>query len=391
MLSSVQPEHHCCAQRRCHVFTRVRPRLLVAVLLTSLACAPLGPAARAGAARVNASRAAGNTATCPWSPNGYAAYDTCWGTSTPLRVQEGAFNLNTNSTPSNTWLGSMLAGYVSSDDPAGRGGFVQTLWAPHCALGAQSVHFTLRRLLPGVPAELHLTLGARPARGLPNPVTAVSFLINGHRVYQTGVTAHRITLDAAARTLLHFGFNTFELSARKAPSPPTTCGASLAQFGVFAELWGRYVADIAVTEAPVVRSSHCCVYRYTIVNHGPSVVLRGQTFSWTIGTSKLDTSFGLTMVDTPNIFTNPEGYRGCTRGTSTANGFGLDCETTRPLGAGQTIHVLILFPYGPPPSGPFVDKWRTTWRFPGWNDPTPQDDTGSAAHGFCSPSSSCSS
>jgi hypothetical protein len=342
---------------------------------------------QAGLARVGAHSAAGNADICPWTREGYAADDTCWTTNTPLG-EDGRFNVNTNS---NTWDGSRLDGYAVLDDPAARGGFVQTLWAPRCSPGAQSVRFHLTRILPGVPAEMHLSLGVKTSSGTVNPVTDLALLINGHRVFRTtGKTVHRITLEAAARALLRFGPNTFELTAYKEPSPATTCGAGVPDFGVFAELWGRYVSDVSVTES--ILPGGCCWYAYTIKNHGPSVVRRGETFGWTISTTKLDPKyeFGVTESSDPEgSFVDPSGFHGCTHAMTEVAGYGLDCSLTRPMYAGQTIIEKILFPYGPLPRGPFIDHWRTTWRFFGWNDPTPKDNYGSAAHGACRPASSC--
>jgi hypothetical protein len=129
-----------------------------------------------------------------------------------------------------------------------------------------------------------------------------------------------------------------------------------------------------------------------MVNHGPSVALRGQTFQWTIGTANLNATLGLIVSAEPRgILVNPGGFSGCTHGILSSPGYDVDCELARPLQAGERIHVQILFPYDLKslPQGSVHLTWRTTWSFQGVNDPTPQDNSGMATHGICRPSSNC--
>ncbi|MFN2467965.1 MAG: hypothetical protein ABR521_07560 [Gaiellaceae bacterium] len=168
-------------------------------------------------------------------------------------------------------------------DFAAAGNFVSALWASTCKDGKQTVSFARTVVVVDDPAELRVSMGS-VSNTKPNPVKRVALFVNGRRAFSTDGRVVKRAIPAG-RSLFKRGRNTIEIEARKGRSKG--CSAT----GAYAELWGRYASDVAVTGGcpPKEPGRPFVTCAYTIANRGPSPV-PALSFNWFIGTTRLNRS-----------------------------------------------------------------------------------------------------
>jgi hypothetical protein len=163
------------------------------------------------------------------------------------------------------------------------------IWASHCAPGTQTVDFTRKIELLGVPSEVHLAFDQfaewRPA------ITSFQFLVNGHVVFRKNRDLSGDILDlthAQAKAFFRLGVNDLELKAKKAKLPASVpacnTGATATALALYLGMRGTFQADLrsgqfaaANRYYPSAGGKRVALHLHglAVANKGPDAVLGG--------------------------------------------------------------------------------------------------------------------
>lgn len=252
---------------------------VVSIILTGLVGLSLISTQAASAPRVQTTQP--DWATLPYFRHDYGAWFRIW--TNEEKFNPGVRVINGSS------AGSMFSPYpgptVEELEPTNE---FQTLWAAKCQPEDEQVFKTTRKIyLPGKADKLQVELGAYSyhVKNKPSPVNRVELLINGIGVHEVKSSpGNPIPFDVASRTIedvtndahLKFGLNTFTLIAHKKETKKAAgwCTGDN-KFGVSAEVYGEFLADIEVSRTVGQGQQVTKAFKHdvTVTNLGPSVLI----------------------------------------------------------------------------------------------------------------------
>ena len=243
--------------------------------------------------------------------------------------------------------------YPGPTPEEGSGRVLESIWAVKCKRDVQTVTFERKVFLPGVPDVLKASLFSQTVSSYaPPPITAATLKVNGVTVleYLKGSVPrypNRMLVDVAARGAeFRYGENTITITARKKKTlkPHPQAGAYCQgdnRFGVGAELYGEFTADVTTTGptpgGTSAGSSTSAVIPITITNKGPSDLFTGAGQFRFAATSN--------NVDVTNLYAGVDGggnpvLQDCSQNSSHSDGRGDGRRATCPvprLAPGQAI------------------------------------------------------
>src|SRR5581483_6475991 len=223
------------------------------------------------------------------------------------------------------------------------------LWAKTCHAGPQTVTWTKKIILPGVPIALQASL--RPYK---NPLKSMTIEVNGHVLLNATHAVHELDLRSKARAF-KYGVNTIEITAAKGPSKP--CNAGETDTGFLMELHAKFGADVVATiDAQNNNGSALFMQNVTVKNLGPSAT-DFMTVSFKVGTSRLKTYPFDPHAGVVITAGDPLGapLPGCMYFT------GATYCTVEGLEAGESRKFGVRYIYDAPPTGNFYELFTESW------------------------------
>jgi hypothetical protein len=180
------------------------------------------------------------------------------------------------------------------------------VWAPSCTGERQTVAFVRDVVLPGPPGDVSFGIDQLSYGGV---VEKAVLFVNGRQAFSVGSGSARVERDKTHVGLFTYGRNQLKVEVTKRADSRKRCntGAAASDFGVQFQVFGAFVADVAVrTDLPAtdaMRSGFLQPVNGTveIFNNGPSGVYSGQ-FRFIISGTVKDLVFkGGPDVDGPGV------------------------------------------------------------------------------------------
>jgi hypothetical protein len=250
------------------------------------------------------------------------------------------------------------------------------VWAKNCLSGPQTVTFTKKIFLPGVPIALKASL--RPYK---SPLTSMSIEVNGHLLLSATHAVHKLDLRSKAHAF-KFGENTIEISAKKGPSKP--CNAGETDTGFLMELHAKFGADVVATiDAPNVNGTALFLQTVTVKNAGPSAT-GYSSVAFRVSTSRLKVfpfEPNAAVVITEGDLVQGKPLPGCKYFRT--EGYSTFC-TIDGLKPGESRTFGVRYIYDAPPTGNFYDEFTESWGGVGDTfDPKATNNGGGRKRGVC--------